>query len=146
MTRAKKTDLVLDGNEVKLRLTAERLKTKQVVHVDWVRFTCNLRAAPTPSADKLFPAPSRDWVKHWRNQEAHEVRAADERKADMLAVLKTIDDPDFSASAQALQLAEQVCEALGPDFSVYPEIRKGHDFYRFRWSIVRNEVECGWVG
>ena len=146
MTRAKKTDLVLDGNEVKLRLTAERQKTKQVVHVDWVRFTCNLRAAPTPSADKLFPAPSRDWVKHWRNQEAHEVRAADERKADMLAVLKTIDDPDFSASAQALQLAEQVCEALGPDFSVYPEIRKGHDFYRFRWSIVRNEVECGWVG
>ena len=43
MTRAKKTDLVLDGNEVKLRLTAERLKTKQVVHVDWVRFTCKLR-------------------------------------------------------------------------------------------------------
>ena len=33
MTRAKKTDLVLDGNEVKLRLTAERQKTKQIVHV-----------------------------------------------------------------------------------------------------------------
>lgn len=54
MTRAKKTDLVLDGNEVKLRLTAERLKTKQVVHVDWVRFTCSLRAALL-AADKLFP-------------------------------------------------------------------------------------------
>jgi len=43
-------------------------------------------------------------------------------------------------------LAEQACEALGPDFSVFPEVRKGHDFYRFRWSIVRNGQECGWVG
>lgn len=132
MTRAKKTDLVLDGNEVKLRLTAERLKTKQVVHVDWVRFTCNLRAAPAPSVEDLFPAPASAW--------------ADQNYSRMAAVLRELDDPDFSASAQAKALADQVCEALGPDFSVYPEIRKGHDFYRFRWSIVRNEVECGWVG
>ena len=53
MTRAKKTDLVLDGNEVKLRLTAERTKTKQPVHVDWVRFTCNLRNAPTQLMKQL---------------------------------------------------------------------------------------------
>jgi phage replication initiation protein len=64
----------------------------------------------------------------------------------MAAVLRELSDPDFSASAQAKALAEQACEALGPEFSVFPEIRKGHDFYRFRWSIVRNEVECGWVG
>lgn len=52
----------------------------------------------------------------------------------------------WEASAQAKTLAEEVCEALGPDFSVFPELRKGHDFYCFRWSIVRNDVECGWVG
>ncbi|MCY1237304.1 Replication initiation factor [compost metagenome] len=25
-------------------------------------------------------------------------------------------------------------------------MRKGHDFYRCRWSIERNGIECGWVG
>ena len=135
MTRAKKTDLVLDGNEVKLRLTAERQKTKQVVHVDWVRFTCNLRAAPAPTVDDLFPLHDSP-------------RFSDDldRAKRLAQALRELPDADFAASAQAKALAEQVCEALGPDFSVYPEIRKGHDFYRFRWSIVRNEVECGWVG
>lgn len=135
MTRAKKTDLVLDGNEVKLRLTAERQKTKQVVHVDWVRFTCNLRAAPAPTVDDLFPL-------HDSPCFSDDV----DRTKRLAQALRELPDPDFAASAQAKALAEQVCEALGPDFSVYPEIRKGHDFYRFRWSIVRNEVECGWVG
>lgn len=138
MTRAKKTDLVLDGNEVKLRLTAERQKTKQVVHVDWVRFTCNLRTAPTPTIDTLFPLFD---GARWSDDIPHIERA--KRLAD---ALRDMPDADFAASAQAKALAEQVCQALGPDFSVYPEIRKGHDFYRFRWSIVRNETECGWVG
>ncbi|MBS1771198.1 MAG: replication initiation factor domain-containing protein, partial [Acidobacteria bacterium] len=61
-------------------------------------------------------------------------------------LLRTLPDADFCPSAQALTLARDVCAALGPDYAVFPELRKGHDFYRFRWSIVRNDVECGWVG
>lgn len=135
MTRPSKNDLVLDGNEVKLRLKAERANTQQAVHVDWVRFTCNLRSAPIPSVDDLFPRKNG-------------VRWADEigNMERLARVLRDLPDNDFAASAQAKTLAEQACEALGPDFSVYPEVRKGHDFYRFRWSIVRNGQECGWVG
>lgn len=133
MTRARKNDLVLDGNEVMLRLRAERRHTSQAVHVDWVRFTVKLKCAPLPSVDDLFPLPVATF--------------ADKLRLDrMREVLRSLPDPDFSASVQAKTLADQVCEALGPDFSVYPEVRKGHDFYRHRWSIVRNDVECGWVG
>lgn len=138
MTRAKKTDLVLDGNEVKLRLNAERTHTKQLVHVDWVRFTCNLRTAPTPTIDTLFPLYQ---GARWSDDVPHI-----ERAAKLAKILRELPDSDFAASAQAKALADQACEALGPDFSVFPEVRKGHDFYRFRWSIVRNDVECGWVG
>lgn len=150
LTRAKKSDLVLDGNEVMLRLRAERQASKGLVHVDWVRFTTRLRNAPTPTVDDLFPveAPVRDvgmslddWAK--RKFDALQRSTRHQRMREALA---SMADPDFSVSAQAKTLADQVCNALGPDFSVYPEVRKGHDFYRFRWSIVRNEVECGWVG
>lgn len=132
MTRAKKSDLVLDGNEVAMRLKAARTASRGMVHVDWVRFTCKLKNAPLPSVDDLFPLPAATY--------------ADERLSRMRQALAEFADPDFATSVQAKTLAEQACEALGPDFSVYPEVRKGHDFYRFRWSIVRNEVECGWVG
>ena len=135
MTRPSKNDLVLDGNEVKLRLKAERGNTGQLVHVDWVRFTCNVRSAPTPSVDDLFPRKN---GVSWSDEIDNLTRLA--------AVLRQLPDADFSVSAQAKTLAQQACEALGPDFSVFPEVRKGHDFYRFRWSIVRNGQECGWVG
>lgn len=131
MTRARKSDLVLDGNEVKLRLKAERIRTKSVVHVDWVRFTCRLKNAPMPDPEDLFPS----------------VRSHDNLAlARMLRQLRDMPDGDFAVAVQAKELAQQACEALGPDFSVAPEVRKGHDFYRCRWSIVRNDVECGWVG
>lgn len=132
MTRPSKSDLVLDGNTVKLRLKAERLDTKSLVHVDWVRFTCRLKNAPLPSVDDLFPLPAQTY--------------ADAQKQRLAKALRELSNPDFSASVQAKALADQVCLALGPGFSVYPEVRKGHDFYRFRWSIVLNDVECGWVG
>lgn len=138
MTRAKQSDLVLDGNEVKLRLKAERLKSQTPVHVDWVRFTVNLRNAPTPTVNDLFPL-------HDGARWSDEVQHLD-RYARLAKLLRDMPDGEFAASAQAKTLAEQACEALGPEFSVYPELRKGHDFYRFRWSIVRNDVECGWVG
>ncbi|GLS13658.1 replication initiation factor domain-containing protein [Hydrogenophaga electricum] len=132
MTRAKLSDLVLDGNEVAVRLKAERRRTASVVHVDWVRFTAKVKRAPAPAIDDLFPLPQ---------------SYADRLRLDRMSeLLRALPDADFTVSTQAKALADQVCEALGPDFSVCPEVRKGHDFYRFRWSIVRNDVECGWVG
>jgi phage replication initiation protein len=131
MTRA--NNLAIDGSEVKLRLLEERKAHRTPVHVDWVRFTCNLRNAPAPSVDALLPFSTSVWDENYR-------------KAQMQKVLKEIPDADWVPSAQALELADEVCIALGTDFIVYPELRKGHDFYKFRWSIERNGSECGWIG
>lgn len=134
MTRPAKSSLVLDGNEVKVRLLAERQATQSVVHIDWLRFTVQLRNAPAPSVEDLFPKKS-DNI--WREST---------RMAELHRVLATMPDADFAASAQAKDLAAHVAHDLGPDYTVAPEVRKGYDFYRYRWSIERNGVECGWVG
>lgn len=131
MTRA--NPLVMDGSEVKLRLMAERTAHKTPVHVDWVRFTCLLRNAPAPSVELLFPETISAWDANYR-------------KALQQKVLREIPDADWVPSAQALDLANEVAKALGSEFTVNPELRKGHDFYKFRWSIDRNGSECGWVG
>lgn len=128
--------LVLDGAEVKLRLEAERALTKTPVHVDWLRFTVIRRNAPFVPADFLLP----------RATSAMPLCFEDfaERKLDQL--LREIPDAEFDAAAQALDLAHTVAAALGSDFGVAIERRKGHDFYRYRWAIERNGAECGWVG
>ena len=136
MSKANISPLVLDGNDVKLRILAERAATKTPVHVDWVRFTCLLRNAPFPGADRLMPESMAD-LNIWD---------AAYRKAEMQKVLNEIPDYEFLPSTQALYLAEEICKALGPDFSVFPEVKKGQDFYKCRWSIVRNLQECAWVG
>ena len=134
-----------------MRLMAERTATQTPVHIDWVRFTTLLRNQPSISADRLFPAPAsvayvdamypvtsnpfRDCPIVWQ---------AEHRRVQTM--LDSLPDADFSPAAQALALAERTCEALGPDFVVNPVIGKGHDFYKFRWIIQRNETECGWVG
>lgn len=124
--------LVLDGQQIKVRLLAERLETKSPVHIDWLRFTAFLRNVEAPSAELLFgPEPFNIW-----EAAAHRLHR----------VLAELPDCDHWAGAQALELAREVCEALGGEFSVAAEVRKGHDFYRCRWSIERNGVECGWVG
>lgn len=133
MTRPTTSPLVLDGDQVKLRLLAERTASKTHVHVDWVRFTALLRNADVPRVDLLFPASDSIWDEQTRN-------------ADLIRVLRDIPDPDYSPSVQAYELAMHACEALGDGFAVKPEILKGHDFYRFRWSIERNGCEVGWVG
>lgn len=150
MTRASKNSLVLDGSEVKLRLQAERIQSKTPVHVDWVRFTVIRRNAPFIHVDNLFPLPHitdrqdpeyREWAKKQAvTQEVLQIRAQWQK------ALNEVPDADFSASTQALELAEKVAAALGKDYKVNPEIKKGHDFYRFRICIERNHVECGWVG
>lgn len=132
MTRPAKGDLVLDGQVIKLRLKAERQHTNSLVHVDWVRFTVRVKNAPAPTADDLFPLHGQTFESSQRER--------------MAKALREMPDPDYAVSVQAKTLADLLCEALGPDFEVAPEVRKGHDFYRFRWSIVRNDVECGWVG
>lgn len=158
--------LVIDGDTVKLRIQAEREFTSNKVHIDWVRFTCRLKNAPTPLADVLFP-------KFSANQQLLEDRESiascqyfkesdflpasqdvDESRqilwrAERQRVQKSLDDLDesgFIAAAQAHELAVRVSKALGPDFVVDPEYRKGMDFYKHRWSILLNGTECGWVG
>lgn len=138
MTRP--SSLVLEGNEVKLRLEAERLHTCSPVHVDWLRFTVNLRHAPIPTVEHLFPVPQSD------ADYLGTANESDRRRRDLVRLLRDLPDPDFAASTQALELANNVCEILGEGFAVDPEIKKGHDFYRHRWSITRAGVECGWVG
>lgn len=132
--------LVLEGDEVKLRLEAERLHTRSPVHVDWLRFTVQLRHAPVPTVEHLFPVPQ-DQSDYFASLDEN-----DRRRRDLVCLLRDLPDPDFAASTQALELANNVCEILGPGFVVAPEIRKGHDFYRHRWSITRAGIECGWVG
>ena len=124
--------LVLDGEQVKLRLLAERTETRTPVHVDWLRFTVQRRLTTAPSADLLFgPEPFNVW-----EAQAHRVHKA----------LAELPDAEHWVGAEALQLAQDVCQALGDEFSVAAEVRKGHDFYRHRWSIERNAVEVGWIG
>jgi phage replication initiation protein len=134
MTRPSQSSLVLDGSEIKIRLEAERAATQSPVHVDWLRFTVLRRNNPTPSVETLFPAPASNvWDESTRTQA-------------LSKAIAVVPDCDFDASAQAHELAYEVCEVLGPDFTVACEVRKGHDFYKFRWSIERQGVECGWVG
>jgi phage replication initiation protein len=144
----KPSALVLDGDTVKQRLMAERLEIKdrliaervatgQMVHVDWVRFTCALRHAPFPGPDVLFhqeaPANSPIWDQDWR-------------LAMFKHTLAQIPPEEFTPSVQAWELAQKVADVLGADFKVSPIIKKGQDFYRYRWAIERNDTECAWVG
>lgn len=135
MTSPKKSLLVLDGNEIKYRLQAERVVSKTPVHIDWLRFTVARRNAPAPRVDVLFPG----------RQKAHgqELEAARFR---MARLLDEVTPEEQQACMQANELATLVANALGADYSVDLEIKKGHDFYKNRWSINRNGFECGWVG
>jgi phage replication initiation protein len=141
---SKKNLLVLEGSEIKVRIEAERAEHKTPVHVDWVRFTCFRRSTvPTfltledqfpvydfETANELYAQQRRDQIK----------RMIEKAKAEH-------NDPQFSdAMSQALDLAKEVCAALGSDFTIKPEIKNGRDFYKYQWSIERNETECGWVG
>ncbi|MBS0497311.1 MAG: replication initiation factor domain-containing protein [Proteobacteria bacterium] len=139
--------LVLEGSEVKARLIAERVETNTPVHVDWIRFTCQLRNAPAPDVETLFPSPVLSSLENPLS--VHEEENGSYEKlafARLMRQLQQLPDSDFAPSAQAMQLAREVCETLGDGFSVASELRKGHDFYKHRWSIERNGIEVGWVG
>jgi len=136
MSKPKNSVLVLDGETVKLRIEAERQFTGNSVHIDWVRFTCRVKNAPVPHIDVLFPEKREGWDNiEWERQEKR-----------LQLSLKDLKESEFIASAEAHELARQTAEALGPDFSVDPQFKKGMDFYKYRWSIILNGTECGWVG
>lgn len=125
--------VVIDGETVKLRIQAERIKTKSQVHVDWCRFTVQRRNAPAPSVDLLFPAPV-------------DLTLMSPASLEKRLPLQDVTADEFAAAAEAFTIANDVCKALGPDFSVWSEPLKGMDFYKFRWSIHLNGSEVGWVG
>jgi phage replication initiation protein len=132
MTRPAKASLVTDGNTIKVRLEAERLETGSLVHVDWLRFTVRLRNAPALRTD--VPVKSDNiWDEGYR-------------LAEIYKLLSSLPDCERDSCGQAAELADRVSNILGPDFSRALSVGKGHDFYRHRWPILRNDVECGWVG
>lgn len=144
--RAYWSALVVDGEQVKLRLLAERHASQTPVHVDWVRFTALRRNAPTPSVDLLFPSPrpinfGLTLEEFQQNEKDFLLRTAEDRMP-----LNDFASSGFVAAIQSLDLAQSVCKALGAGFSVFQEPRKGMDFYKYRWSIELNGNECGWVG
>ncbi len=135
----KRNALVLAGNEIKLRLMAERTATRTPVHVDWVRFTVQRRNLQAPAVDYLFPQPP-------TGARSTSIWDCANRHEKLARLIAQTPDCDSDAAAQAMDLARECAEALGPDYAVHPEPRKGHDFYRFRFSIERTGVEVGWVG
>lgn len=158
--------LVIDGDSVKLRIQAERQFTSNKVHIDWVRFTCRLKNAPTPLVDILFPkfSPNAQLLDDRQAianskffKESDYLSATDDfdqkRELTWLAErqrvqnsLHDLQETDYLAAAQAHELAVQAAASLGPDFVVDAEYRKGMDFYKFRWSILLCGNEVGWVG
>lgn len=132
MTRS--SSLVLDGDTIKYRLQAERFSTKSAVHIDWLRFTVQRRIVSVPAVELLFPTPENCGT----NGQA--------RASRLYSLLLQTPDCDTGPAVEAYDLGNRVCKILGSDFSLALELRKGHDFYKFRWSIMRAEAEVGWVG
>lgn len=150
MSKAKCSPLVLDGNEVKLRLLAERSESKTPVHIDWVRFTCLLRnVLPSFKPTTIHTEPC--YSSRWGHREAFDYLPPKVQEECIRSFVESFakdhKDPSFQwPMQQALDLATQICEALGPDFKINPELKSGQDFYKYRWSITRNDTECAWVG
>ena len=141
--QSRKNSLVLDGDTVKARLMAERTFTKTPVHIDWLRFTVRRRALDVITDPANFFPPSvnsREFGPIRPGQEATRWQALEN-------LLKSYQsDTDSLLATEAHELAVKVAEILGKGFTVALEPRKGQDFYRYRWSILRAETECGWVG
>ena len=141
----KELALFIEGSEVKLRLQADRRFNGKAVHVDWLRVTFQRRHSPIPTVETLFPEPVSCASDDYTRSE-HDMDVERWKRAKLTRLLRELPDADFAASAQALVLAQKICSILGAAFSVEQELKKGQDFYRFRWSIVRNGAEVGWVG
>lgn len=160
---SKSNPLVSDGDQIKLRLEAERTAHETPVHVDWVRFTCLLRSVTPdflsrrgpklPSQETLLGRSVRSVGRLINNKKISDLSSAEEDRVNRL-IRSTLESyekeqqtPAFQwASSQALELAKEVVEALGDEFEVSPEIKGGKDFYKYSFIIERDGHPCGWVG
>lgn len=137
-----KNILVLDGNQIKARLQFNAAKRSSFVHVDWLRMTFNMRFLPVPRVDFLFPQVARDNVQDcYFGKQGYE-----ELQNVMLPQLKDLQEQEKVPGAYAWELAEQIASFLGPEFSVDVQVKPGRDFYKYRYSILRNSHKVGWVG
>lgn len=131
--------LVLDGDTVKLRLMADRAQNDQVVHVDWVRFTVQRRnASDLGEIDEIWTDPPKGYYVNSTNPEFIIWKT--------LQSIRELPTERHTSAIQAVELARDVCQALGSEFVPAPEVLKGHDFYKHRIAITRAGVEVGWVG
>ena len=162
---SKSNPLVLDGSEIKLRLEAERTAHQSPIHIDWLRFTCLLRNVTPDFKTRRGPVLPTNEVLGKRSFKSL-MPFLDYRKPAKAAfstpaiedihrlVRSTLEgyeaehqSPEFQyAAGQALDLANECAEALGPDFLVSPELKPGKDFYKYRFIIEREGHGCGWVG
>lgn len=132
--------LVVDGETVKLRLLAERQSLKSPVHIDWLRFTVMRRDLPALSIDTLFPLPKRQVTEPTLSEIDLAINAK------RMPIDDALRGDEYVAINQAFELAAVISSALGTSFTVFPEPKKGMDFYKYRISIELNGLECGWVG
>lgn len=146
MTKGKKPTkqqmLVLEGNRIKARLLADRADTGGPVHVDWLRFTFDYKKVKV-SYDDIFNVQLNVQERCELPEFDREALNAREAVADVV-----VFDP-FSEMPQARAaktVALDVCKILGSDYRIDSEIKKGRDFYKFRFSIMRGLAEVGWVG
>lgn len=125
----KQNALVLVGNQVKFRLQENRDHTGALVSVDALRFTLQVQ----PDFSHIYPPDVEHYKKRIRDIAEFDSEYGDFRHTE-------------HHSVQALEIANEVAELLGEGFYVDLFPRKGQDFYKYRWSIMREQKECGWVG
>ena len=125
---SKQSTLVLVGNEIKVRLQAERAESSGAVHVDWLRFTVRLRNIHDIEAAEIHAG--RAHLDPYRNIWDNDFRT------DLLrSILVDLPDCDKTQATYAQSIAHQVADALGSGFTVGAELLKGQDFYKSRWPI-----------
>lgn len=141
MKADKKQALVLEGRQVKARLLADRTHYKTPVHVDWLRFTLDVKKAPTPTVEDLFslPAPTASILSELPQSQRESINAR-------ITMDEELQPHEFFAGAIAKTVADDVCSMLGPDFFVSSTFKRGQDFYKYRWPIMRGGAEVAWVG
>lgn len=141
MTKDKKQALVLEGRQVKARLLADRTEYKTPVHVDWLRFTLDVKKAPTPTVEDLFslPAPTASILAELPQSQRESINAR-------ITMDEELQPHEFFTGAIAKTVADDVCVMLGPDFFVSSTFKRGQDFYKYRWPIMRGGAEVAWVG
>jgi phage replication initiation protein len=154
---SKSHGLVLDGGEVKFRLEAERQASTNFIHIDWLRFTVFLRNV-IPSMKGLpdwDPNAGSKWERYLSTvkfgSDAYDFLSGLAKEKVILATVEGFEvdrqDNQFQgACSQAYDLAREVAEILGKEFSVNSCLKPGQDFYKYRFSIERNGFESAWVG